>query len=67
MNLKKYHDEPAQPGIIFVSILSPSKIFQSVFFALARGGSPVSVGKYLSISGKVTASSHFTRYGMLFL
>ena len=30
---------------------SPAKVFQASFLALANGGSPVSVGKYLSTSG----------------
>ena len=53
----KYQEDPAQPGMVLYSILSPSKAFQSSRLARAKGGSPSLVGKYLSISGSVTGKA----------
>ena len=41
--------------------------FQSSFFALARGGSPFSVGKYLSTSGSSMYLFSGNKYGVSFL
>ena len=54
MYRKKYHDDPAQPGMVVVSSGFPSG---SVHWAArAKGGSPLSVGKYLSTSGSTKGS-----------
>src|SRR5690606_19009730 len=61
----QYHDEPAQPGIVlssrgntvlFSTALELTTVFvlvsQAQTSARPKGGSPVSVGKYFSTSGK---------------
>ena len=55
MYLIEYAFEPANPGIVLQSYGYPSLVAQ--FFARAIGGSPLSVGKYLSTSGSNNGSS----------
>ena len=65
MYLLKYHELPAQPGIVLSSnlktvLLSIKELATTLllivshahFFELPNGGLPSSVGKYLSTSGR---------------
>ena len=67
MYLLKYHELPAQPGIVLSSILktvllSIKEFLTILFFTVSQahssefpnGGLPSSVGKYLFTSGRAT-------------
>ena len=61
INLKKYQDDPAQLGIVSVSLLAGPPHFGQVVLTklsiLASGDSPVSVGSYSAISGSNNGKS----------
>ena len=74
MYLKKYHELPAQPGIVdnsngktdLLSIKSQLTIIcfsvsQAYSLALPNGGSPSSVGRYLSTLGNSKGSAEIGR------